>query len=157
MEPPPLTALVWRGSVTCGFRRAAGAPRQSIDLISIGAAQTRSVLTAAGLAAAAVGLIGTDAGVLWVVAGVWTVRSVAGAELNVAWGIAVIGAAMRWGTLSLADVAVATHLVGPSMSAGPVLVRAGLITALGAAVVGEWRAARWETRNWGERLAAAAA
>jgi hypothetical protein len=95
--------------------------------------------------------------VLWIVAGVWTTRSVAGAELDVAWGIAAVGAALRWGTLSLGDVQVATRLAGPTLLAGPLIVRGGMVAALVAAIVGECRAARFETRNWGERGAAAAA
>ncbi len=44
---------------------------------------------------------------------------------------------MRWGTLGLGDVQVATHLVGAPVVAGSVAVRAGLVVALIAALAAE--------------------
>jgi hypothetical protein len=117
----------------------------------------RSALAAAGLAACIVGLLGADAGVLWIVAGVWTVRAMAGAPVGLAWGAACLGAAARWGTLGAGDVAVATRLGGPTVIAGPATVRVGMVVALAGAVMDEARLGGFETRTWGERAAAAAA
>ncbi|MCI0346537.1 MAG: hypothetical protein L0221_14000 [Chloroflexi bacterium] len=98
-----------------------------------------------------------DAGLVWIVAGVWTVRAMARAPLGLAWGVACLGAGLRWGTLSLGDIAVATRLGGPTVVAGPLLVRAGMIAALVGAVAGEADAGGFAARAWGERAAAAAA
>jgi hypothetical protein len=91
------------------------------------------------------------------VAGVWTVRAMARAPLGIAWGIACLGAGLRWGTLSVGDIAVATRLGGPTILAGPLLVRAGMIAALAAALAGEMQGDGFTTRTWGERAAAAGA
>jgi hypothetical protein len=100
-------------------------------------ADPRAALTLAALAAAAAGLLGTDAGLLWLVAGVWTVRSVAGERIGAAWGIATIGVGLRWGTQSLGDLEVATRVAGASLVAGTPLVRAGLGVAFAAALLEE--------------------
>jgi hypothetical protein len=143
-----------------GHARLREAPGTSLDLTrveSVRSPDARSALAAAGLAACAVGLLGTNAGVLWLVAGVWTVRAMAGAPVGFAWGTACLGAAARWGTLGLGDVAVATRLGGPTITAGPALVRAGLIAALAAAVLDEARGHARTSETWSERAAAAAA
>lgn len=114
------------------------------------------MLATAGLAASVVGLLGTDAGILWTVTGVWTVRAMARAPLGIAWGIACLGAGLRWGTLGLGDVAVATRLAGPTIVAGPLLVRAGMIAALVGAVLGEIDVGGLSVRAWGERVASSA-
>jgi hypothetical protein len=84
-----------------------------------------------------VGLLGVPGGVIWIVGGVWTLRTLVGDEPGIAWGIACAGAAMRWGTLGLGDVEVATRLLGPSLLSGPLAVRLGLAVAFLAALVAE--------------------
>ena len=91
------------------------------------------------------------------VAGVWTVRAMAATPVGLAWGAASLGAAARWGTLGLGDVAVATRLGGPTVVTGPVVVRAGMIVALAGAVIDEARLGGLDARTWGERAAAAGA
>lgn len=91
------------------------------------------------------------------VAGVWTVRAMARTRLGAAWGVACLGAGLRWGTLGLGDVAVATRLNGPTVASGPLLVRIGMCAALAGAIAGEVRADGFASRTWGERAAAAAA
>jgi hypothetical protein len=103
-----------------------------------------------------VGAIGGEAGLLWLIAGVWAVRATAGAPLGLPWGVACLGAGLRWGTLGLGDVEVATRLAGPSLVAGPVTVRIGMSLALLAAIVGEGHVDGFTARTWGERAAAAA-
>jgi hypothetical protein len=83
------------------------------------------------------GLLGVDAGLLWIVAGVFTLRSVAGAPPGLAWGIAFMGAGLRWGTLGLGDLETATRLLGASVLAGGGLVRVSMAAALVGAVVDE--------------------
>lgn len=94
-------------------------------------------VAAAALAACAIGLAGVDAGLLWIVAGVLTVRSVVGVAPGAAWAVACIGAGMRWGTFGLGDLETATRLLGPTVSAGAPGVRIGMTLALLAAVVEE--------------------
>jgi hypothetical protein len=77
--------------------------------------------------------------------------------LGLAWGVACLGAGLRWGTLGMADVAVATRLNGPTVTSGPLLVRVGMIAALAGALAGEGALDSFATRTWGERAAAAAA
>jgi hypothetical protein len=75
----------------------------------------------------------------------------------VAWGVACLGVGVRWGTLSLGDVAVATRLNGPTLTSGTLLVRIGMMAALAGALAGEMRSGGFSSRTWGERAAAAAA
>jgi hypothetical protein len=81
----------------------------------------------------------------------------AGTPLDLAWGVACLGAAARWGTIGLGDVAVATRLAGPSVAAGPIVVRSGMLVALVGALVGEARVGAFDVRTWGERGAAVGA
>jgi hypothetical protein len=104
-----------------------------------------------------VGLLGVDAGLLWVVAGVFTVRSLTGARPGLAWAIACIGAGLRWGSLGLGDIEVATRLFGPTVASGGPAVRVGMVVALSAALVDEARSAGLEAEFWVERAAAVAA
>lgn len=60
---------------------------------------------------------------------------------------------MRWGTLSLGDLAVATRVAGPTLVAGPGAVRAGMALAAAAAIVGEAQAGGFRSRGWGGRAA----
>lgn len=99
----------------------------------------RSAFSVAGLAACAVALSGADAGLLWLVAGVFAVRALSGGPVGAAWALACLGAGLRWGSLGLGDVQTATRLLGPTVLAGPLLVRAGMALALVAAVSGEAR------------------
>ncbi len=103
------------------------------------------------------GLLGADTGVVLVVAGVWTLRALAGSELSVAWGIACVGAAARWGALSLVEVEVATRLTGPSVVSGQPVVRVGILLAFAAALASEAQVDGLRARTWPERGAAAAA
>lgn len=120
-------------------------------------ASARSAVVAAGLAAALVGLLGVDAGLVWIVAGVMTIRSVAGAPIGLTWAIACVGAGVRWGTLGVADLETATRLLGPSVVTGSVPVRAGMILAAAAAVVDEAAADGLRATSWVERSAAVVA
>jgi hypothetical protein len=99
----------------------------------------RSALTAGALAACVVGLLGVDAGLLWIIAGVFTLRSLAGAPPGLAWGFACVGAGLRWGTLGLGDLETATRLLGASVFAGGAVVRVAMGAALVGAVVDEAR------------------
>ncbi len=101
-----------------------------------------------------IGLAGVDGGVLWVVAGVFTLRSIVGAPPGFAWGVACIGAAMRWGTLGLGDLSTATRLFDATVLAGSPLVQTGMVAALGAAVVDEARRGGLRRPSWVERSAA---
>lgn len=103
------------------------------------------------------GLLGVEGGVIWVVAGVWTLRLLCGDEPGLAWGIACVGAAMRWGALSIGDVEVATRLLGASALAGPVAVKAGLAFALVAAVASEASMDGLRARTIPQQAAAVAA
>lgn len=99
----------------------------------------RSSLALAALAACAAGLAGIDGGLLWIVAGVFTLRSAAAMTPGIAWGLAVLGAGLRWGTFGLGDIESATRLVGPTVAAGSIFVRAGMIAVLAGAVLDESR------------------
>ena len=111
-------------------------------------------MTCAAVGACVIGLLGVDVGLLWLVAGVWTIRAMAGAPLGLAWGIACMAVGLRWGTTSLGDVAVATRLAGPTVAAGPLVVRVGMIAALVGAVLDEARAGALRGPGWNERAAA---
>lgn len=64
-------------------------------------------------------------------------RWVWGVPLGPAWGLACLGAGLRWGSLGLADVQAATGLLGPTLGAGPPLVVAGAGVMLAAAALEE--------------------
>ncbi len=101
-------------------------------------------------------MLGADAGLLWVVSGVWTVRAVAGNPVGLGWGIAVVGAGLRWGTLALTDLEVATRVAGPSLLAGTPAVRLGLWLALAGALIDEARSGDGQgllARTWAPRAA----
>lgn len=85
----------------------------------------------------------------------WAVRAVSGVPVGLAWGLACVGAGMRWGTLGLGDLEVATRVAGPTVLAGPPVVRAGMIASLVACLVAESQAEGLFARAWGERGAAA--
>lgn len=93
------------------------------------------------LASAVIAGLGVDGGLVWLVAGVFTARAMAGVPLGAAWGIAVVGCGIRWGTLGLADLEVATRLAGTTLTAGPPVVRIGMGLAFAAALAGEVAAA----------------
>lgn len=101
------------------------------------AAAGRTAVAVGGLAACAAALSGVDGGLVWVVAGVFTARAVGGGPVGAAWAVACLGAGLRWGSLGFGDVETATRLLGPTVLAGPPLVRAGMALALIAAVAGE--------------------
>jgi hypothetical protein len=99
-----------------------------------------------------VGLAGADGGLLWIVAGVFTVRSVWGSPPGYAWAVLCLGTGARWGTLSLGDVEAATRIFGPSAATGSLLVHVGMAVAIVAALVSEagidgLRSASWATRG----------
>ena len=108
-------------------------------------------------AACAIGLGGADGGVLWVVAGVWTVRSVWGSPPGYAWGLTCLGIAARWGTLSIGDIQATARIFGPAATAGPFLVHAGMVTAIAAAMVSEARIDGLRSAAWAPRVASFAA
>lgn len=114
----------------------------------------KSTIAAASLAACVVGLLGTDAGLVWIVAGVFTMRSLAGAAPGAAWAIACVGAGLRWGTLGVGDIETATRLLGSTMLAGATVVRVGMVTALAAAVLEEARGGGLFADSWLEQAAA---
>jgi hypothetical protein len=116
-----------------------------------------SALVAGAIGAGVIGLLGVDAGLLWLVAGVWTIRAVAGSPLGLAWGTACLGVGLRWGTTSLGDLSVATRLNGPTLLTGNVLVQGGLALVFAAAVIGEARVGGLHSPARGERAASAIA
>ena len=113
----------------------------------------RAALVGAGLAACVVGLAGADAGLIWVVAGVFTVRSVWGSPPGYAWAVLCLGAGARWGTLSLSDVETAARVFGPAGAAGSPLVHAGMAAALAGAVLSEARIDGLRSSAWATRTA----
>jgi hypothetical protein len=115
--------------------------------------RARSAIVAAALGAALVGLLGVDAGVLWVVAGVWTARAVSGTSMGLGWGLACAAAAMRWGTLSLGDVEVSTRLAGPTVLSGTAPVQVALAVALAGALMDEARIDGLRSRSRSEQAA----
>jgi hypothetical protein len=129
----------------------AGPP--GLDLTDLTATANRSALAAAALAACVVGLLGVDGGLLWAVAGVFTVRALAGAPPGIAWGIACLGAGLRWGTFGLGELEVATRLFGPTVTSGAPVVRGAMVVALLAALVDEARDGGLVAGSWVERAA----
>lgn len=115
--------------------------------------RVRAALVAAGLAACALGLGGAAGGVLWIVAGVFTVRSVWGEPPGYAWAVLCLGGAVRWGTMSLPDVETAARLFGPAVAAGAAPVRIGTALALVAAAVSEARDGGLRSSSWALRAA----
>lgn len=81
----------------------------------------------------------------------------AGTPVGFSWGLACLGAGFRWGTLTLGDLEVATRLVGPTITSGPLAVRCGMAAALLGALAGEAQVAGFRARTWGERAAGAVA
>jgi hypothetical protein len=94
---------------------------------------------------------------VWLVAGVWAVRSMAGSALGYSWGLACLGAGLRWGTFGLGDLEVATRLVDSTIAAGTTPVRVGMTAALVGALIGEAHVGGFRARPWGERAASAIA
>jgi hypothetical protein len=121
------------------------------------AAGSRSALAAAALGLCAVGLLGVDAGLVWAVVGVFGIRALTQDPVDLAWGIACLGAGLRWGTFSIGDIEVATRLFGPTVVSGSFAVRVGMGVALSAAVLGECRTRGFRATSWSARAAAAAA
>lgn len=113
-----------------------------------------TAVAAAALAACGIGLVGVEAGLLWIVAGVLTVRSLNGVAPRAAWAVACIGAGMRWGTFGLGDLETATRLLGPTVAAGEPAVRIGMTLALLAAVLDEAAADGVLSGSWQVRAAA---
>lgn len=109
------------------------------------------------LAASVVGLLGADSGLVWIVAGVFTIRALAGAPPGLAWGIACLGAGLRWGTLGVGDVETATRLLGATVMAGSPVVRIGMAAAAAGALADEARQGGLFATSWLERSAAVAA
>jgi hypothetical protein len=73
--------------------------------------------------------------VFWLVGGVWAVRRAWGRPPGLGWGIAVLGAGLRWGTLSVGGVQAATRLLGPTVAVGPAPAAVGAWLALAAALL----------------------
>lgn len=76
---------------------------------------------------------------MWLIAGVWTVRWAVGADPGLAWAIACMASALRWGTLSVADAQAASRLFGPAATVGPSVAAAGLVLAVASALLEEAR------------------
>lgn len=108
----------------------------------------------AALGASLAGLLGVQAGIVWVVAGVWTVRWVWGRSGGIAWGLAVFGVGLRWGTLSLADVHAATRVFGPTIATGSGIAIAGSVMAFVGAFLAESRHDGFRASGLAVRLAA---
>jgi hypothetical protein len=94
---------------------------------------------------------------LWIVAGVFTLRSVAGTSPGLAWGLSCLGVGLRWGTFGLGDIESATRLVGSTLAAGNPVVRVGMVAALAGAVLDEARRPDARASSWIEQSAAVAA
>lgn len=95
-----------------------------------------------------------DAGILWIVAGVFTLRSLIPAAPGLAWGIACVGAGLRWGSLGVGDLETATRLFGSTLTAGGLAVRAGMAAVLVGAIVDEARRGGLGIESWVGRAAA---
>jgi hypothetical protein len=116
--------------------------------------RARAALAGTAIGACLVGLVGVDAGILWIVAGVFTLRSVTRSSLGLAWGIACIGAGLRWGTFAVADLETATRLFGATVIAGAPAARVGMTVAFAGAVVDEARRGGLRADSWVDRGAA---
>ena len=103
------------------------------------------------------GLAGANAGLLWIVAGVFTVRAVWGEPPGYAWGVLCLGTGARWGTLSLGDVETAARIFGPAAAAGSFAVHVGMGVAIGAALLSEARIDGLRSTPWATRAASLAA
>lgn len=84
-------------------------------------------------------------------------RLVWGRDPGVGWGLACVAAGVRWGTLGVGDVQVATRLVAPTVLAGSTPVRIVSAVALAAAIVDEARQGGLRSPGVGERAAGAVA
>lgn len=98
-----------------------------------------------------------NGGILWVVGGVWTVRVVWGRRPGLAWGVACVAAALRWGSLGLGDLQAGTRLVAPTLAAGSAVLIAGSAVVLAAAVLEEAAGGGLRSRSVPESAAAAIA
>jgi hypothetical protein len=166
VEPPALAGHVPERQEPTSGANERPAARPSFDLIvrperSVLANAVRgavahppTLLAWAGLGASAVGLLGVDSSLVWLVAGVWTVRAMAGTPVGAAWGIACLAVGLRWGTTSLGEVTVATRVAGPTILAGPALVRIGVVIALAGAILDETNARGLREGLWIHRAAA---
>lgn len=103
------------------------------------------------------GLLGVDAGIAWTIGGVWLVRAVWGRRPGLGWGLALVAAGFRWGTLGLGDVQAATRALGPTVAAGSVLAIAGSSLAFASAFLEESAADGLRSRSVAERGAGAVA
>lgn len=97
----------------------------------------RGAVLGGALAAGAVGLLGTEGGIVWVVGAMWVVRRAFGRPPGIAWGLALLGAGFRWGTLSFGDLQAATRAFGPTLTTGGVLDVVGAGLALAGALLEE--------------------
>ena len=117
----------------------------------------RSILVGAGLAAAIMGLAGVSGGLVWLVAGVWTARAMRSQPLSVGWGLAVLGAGLRWGTTGLVDVGVATKLLAPTIVAGGLALRLCMGAAVAAALISEAQILSSSDGSWLDKAVTAVA
>lgn len=101
-----------------------------------------------------VGLLGADGGLIWIVAGVWSVRAAWSRPPGLAWGIACLGAGARWGVVSLAGIESAVRMFGPTVLVGLPIVRAGMTVAAVAALCSEARIDGLRAASWAERASA---
>lgn len=105
-------------------------------------------------AACVVGLLGADGGLLWIVAGVWTVRRVWGSGPPLAFGIACAAVALRFRTLSLAGIEVATRQLGaPTVAVEPVWIAVAAVVVLAAVLAEEAMADELRSRSPARRVA----
>lgn len=116
--------------------------------------RARAALAGTALGACLVGLAGVDAGILWLVAGVFTLRSIARSSLGLAWAIACVGAGLRWGTFALADLETATRLFGSTITVGTPAARVGMAVSFAGAVLDEARRGGLRAESWVDRGAA---
>ena len=115
------------------------------------------MLAGAALGACVIGLAGVDGGILWIVAGVFTLRSAVRSAPGLAWGIACIGVGLRWGSFAVGDLETATRLFGATVVAGGPAARIGMAAALVGALIDESRRDGLRSDSWVERGAAVVA
>ncbi|MGH2758254.1 MAG: hypothetical protein ACRDKJ_01695 [Actinomycetota bacterium] len=116
--------------------------------------RARAALAGGALGACIVGLTGVDAGILWIVTGVFTLRSVTRSAPGLAWGIACMGVGLRWGSFAVGDLETATRLFGATVIAGGPVARIGMTAALAGAVMDEARRGGLRADSWVDRGAA---
>jgi hypothetical protein len=102
------------------------------------------------------GLLGVDGGLVWLIAGVWTLRWLGGRPVGLAWALAIMAAAVRWGTISVADIFAASRVLGPAVAVEPFVTAVGCGVALGAALAEESALDGLRSPDWPQRTAAAA-